>query len=184
MKCGSEETERREEARTLCGAQNVRTGRNFWLLLAAWEMLPGDVMPSGQLRVATPSHLFIALQRQFSAEVFLHFPEAAGVRPTRTWIIDSGGIGQLAAGYFPHSESVAGASFLPASHSQPPEAYCMVHAVSTNGVRHFVHRTRIIKQMICPQWSEAFYAAMPEDFDCARLQVSVYGATARALASF
>lgn len=74
--------------------------------------------------------------------------------------------------------TVVGASFLPSSHSQPPEAYCMVHAVSTHGARHFVHRTRTIKLMICPQWSEAFYAAIPEDFDCARLQVSVYGATA------
>lgn len=74
--------------------------------------------------------------------------------------------------------TVVGASFLPYSHSQPPEGYCMVHAVSTQGARHFVHRTRTIKQMICPQWSEAFYAAIPEDFDCARLQVSIYGATA------
>lgn len=74
--------------------------------------------------------------------------------------------------------TVVGASFLPSSQSQPPEAYCMVHAVSTHGARHFVHRTRTIKLMICPQWSEAFYAAIPEDFDCARLQVSVYGATA------
>eukprot|EP00913_Durusdinium_trenchii_P029704 g27840.t2 len=54
----------------------------------------------------------------------------------------------------------------------------MVHAVSTIGERQFIHRTRTIKQLTCPQWSEAFYSPLPEDFDTARLQISVYGATA------
>lgn len=54
----------------------------------------------------------------------------------------------------------------------------MVHAVSTVGERRFIHRTRTIKQMVCPQWSEAFYAELPEDFDAVRLQMSIYGATA------
>ena len=79
--------------------------------------------------------------------------------------------------------SISGASFLPLSQGQPPEAYCIVHAVSTQGARHFVHRTRTIKQMVCPQWCEAFYSAIPEDFDCARLQISIYGATAINLVS-
>lgn len=74
--------------------------------------------------------------------------------------------------------AIEGASFLPLSLGTPPDAYCMVHAVSTIGERQFIHRTRTIKQLTCPQWSEAFYSPLPEDFDTARLQISVYGATA------
>ncbi|CAJ1395029.1 unnamed protein product, partial [Effrenium voratum] len=73
---------------------------------------------------------------------------------------------------------IEGASSLPVGPGGPPEAYCVVHAISTQGGRHFVHRTRSMKQLACPQWHEAFYAGIPEDFEVARLQLGVYGLNA------
>jgi len=73
---------------------------------------------------------------------------------------------------------IEGATALPTFDQRPPEVYCVVHVISTTAAKIFVHRTRAIKQMTCPQWNEAFYAELPEGFDAARLQLSVYAITA------
>eukprot|EP00439_Symbiodinium_sp_Y106_P086087 s29_g31.t1 len=57
---------------------------------------------------------------------------------------------------------IEGATALPTFDQRPPEVYCVVHVISTTAAKIFVHRTRAIKQMTCPQWNEAFYAELPE----------------------
>eukprot|EP00930_Biecheleria_cincta_P037540 TRINITY_DN25783_c0_g1_i2.p1 TRINITY_DN25783_c0_g1~~TRINITY_DN25783_c0_g1_i2.p1 ORF type:complete len:874 (-),score=138.16 TRINITY_DN25783_c0_g1_i2:185-2722(-) len=54
------------------------------------------------------------------------------------------------------------------------DAYCLIQALTVSGEKAFIHRTRVIKNTQNPNWEEAFYFPVPNDFFVSRLQLSVY----------
>eukprot|EP00928_Gymnodinium_smaydae_P021225 TRINITY_DN18260_c0_g1_i1.p1 TRINITY_DN18260_c0_g1~~TRINITY_DN18260_c0_g1_i1.p1 ORF type:complete len:999 (+),score=203.62 TRINITY_DN18260_c0_g1_i1:229-3225(+) len=64
------------------------------------------------------------------------------------------------------------------------DPYCLVQAFAKNKDEPlFVHRTRIIKDTLCPFWDEHFHAVIPEDFDLYMLLFTVYDSDERSYLS-
>ncbi|CAJ1331489.1 unnamed protein product [Effrenium voratum] len=70
---------------------------------------------------------------------------------------------------------VRGASGLPAADDNDlSDPFCIVEAMSRNAEKIFVHRTRVVKNKLCPEWNEVFYMALPPTFELNRLMFSIY----------
>lgn len=70
---------------------------------------------------------------------------------------------------------VHGASGLPAADdNQLSDPFCVVEALSRTAGKLFLHRTRVVKQKLCPDFNETFYMPIPQGFECNRIMFSVY----------
>jgi len=70
---------------------------------------------------------------------------------------------------------VHGASGLPnADAFGVSDPYIIVEAVSRDGDRHFMHRTRYIANKLNPEWGEAFYYRVPNEMEVSRMVFSVF----------
>jgi len=54
------------------------------------------------------------------------------------------------------------------------DPYCIVEGVALNGQAHFIHRTRVVWDRLCPEWQEAFYFSVPENIFVQRLNFLVF----------
>eukprot|EP00441_Pelagodinium_beii_P003887 CAMPEP_0197701386 /NCGR_PEP_ID=MMETSP1338-20131121/123129_1 /TAXON_ID=43686 ORGANISM="Pelagodinium beii, Strain RCC1491" /NCGR_SAMPLE_ID=MMETSP1338 /ASSEMBLY_ACC=CAM_ASM_000754 /LENGTH=928 /DNA_ID=CAMNT_0043285077 /DNA_START=27 /DNA_END=2810 /DNA_ORIENTATION=+ len=71
---------------------------------------------------------------------------------------------------------INGASALPRADAvNKNDVYCLMQCLGKEeGQKFFMHRTRVIKDTICPNWSEAFYFAVPYDCDVKRVIISIF----------
>jgi len=53
------------------------------------------------------------------------------------------------------------------------DPYCVVEAASSTGVKVLVHRTRCIRNRLCPRWNEAFYSIVPAQMEVDRLILTI-----------
>lgn len=71
--------------------------------------------------------------------------------------------------------TIRGASGLPAADdNQLSDPFCVVEALSRTAGKLFLHRTRVIKQKLCPEFNETFYMPIPQGFECNRIMFSIY----------
>jgi len=54
------------------------------------------------------------------------------------------------------------------------DPYCIVEGVSHTGERVFIHRTRYLKDILCPVWNESFHYVVPIEEQVHKLLFSVY----------
>jgi len=70
---------------------------------------------------------------------------------------------------------VNGASALPlADGVNKNDVYCLIHGLGQAGEKYFIHRTRVIKDTISPNWSEAFYWAVEPEDKIVRVVLSIF----------
>ena len=70
---------------------------------------------------------------------------------------------------------IHGCSGLPAADdNQLSDPFCVVEAISRTAGKLFLHRTRVVKQKLCPEFNETFYMPIPQGFECNRIMFSVY----------
>lgn len=70
---------------------------------------------------------------------------------------------------------VRGASgLLSADFMGKSDPYCIVEGLSDTGQRCFIHRTRYIKDCLCPCWSETFHYIVPADQQVTKLLFTVF----------
>mmetsp|Transcript_23555 Transcript_23555/g.42511 ORF Transcript_23555/g.42511 Transcript_23555/m.42511 type:complete len:814 (+) Transcript_23555:144-2585(+) len=76
---------------------------------------------------------------------------------------------------------VFGASGLaPADANGSSDPYTIVEAVSRVGEKIFIHRTRSITAKLNPEWGEAFYFRVPDDFEANRIVFSIFDSDSNA----
>eukprot|EP00405_Crypthecodinium_cohnii_P028330 CAMPEP_0206511516 /NCGR_PEP_ID=MMETSP0324_2-20121206/60333_1 /ASSEMBLY_ACC=CAM_ASM_000836 /TAXON_ID=2866 /ORGANISM="Crypthecodinium cohnii, Strain Seligo" /LENGTH=879 /DNA_ID=CAMNT_0054003303 /DNA_START=160 /DNA_END=2800 /DNA_ORIENTATION=- len=52
--------------------------------------------------------------------------------------------------------------------------YCIVEGQTVQNQPFFIHRTRVVKDRLCPSWNEAFYFVVPEKIQLQRLNFYVH----------
>jgi len=70
---------------------------------------------------------------------------------------------------------VNGASALPlADGVNKNDVYCLIQGLGPSGEKYFIHRTRVLKNTISPNWSEVFYWAVTPEYKIVRVVLSVF----------